>query len=53
MGCGGQGTAELVQRLEGHVDRVCGATFHPIDPILATCSADFLVKIWTPRHVTD
>ncbi|KAH9553873.1 hypothetical protein CY35_08G035200 [Sphagnum magellanicum] len=50
---GPSGTAELVQRLEGHGDRVCGATFHPIDPILATCSADFLVKIWTPRHVTD
>lgn len=50
---GPSGTSELVQRLEGHTDRVCAAVFHPVDPILTTCSADFTLKIWTPRHLTD
>lgn len=49
---GPSGTAELVQRLEGHSDRVCAAVFHPVDPILSTCSADFTLKIWTPRSAT-
>ncbi|CAM6097900.1 unnamed protein product [Calypogeia fissa] len=52
---GPSGTAELVQQLEGHSDRVTGAIFHPHDPILATCGADFTVKVWKPRphHVAD
>nr|XP_024361079.1 WD repeat-containing protein 5B-like isoform X2 [Physcomitrium patens]XP_024361080.1 WD repeat-containing protein 5B-like isoform X2 [Physcomitrium patens]XP_024361081.1 WD repeat-containing protein 5B-like isoform X2 [Physcomitrium patens]PNR30195.1 hypothetical protein PHYPA_026511 [Physcomitrium patens] len=50
---GPSGTSELVQRLEGHTDRVCAAVFHPVDPILTTCSSDFTLKIWSPRHLTD
>ncbi|KAL3695266.1 hypothetical protein R1sor_009342 [Riccia sorocarpa] len=52
---GPTGTAELVQQLEGHTDRVCGAIFHPQDPILTTYSADFTLKLWKPRplQVTD
>ncbi|KAL2641342.1 hypothetical protein R1flu_008929 [Riccia fluitans] len=52
---GPTGTAELVQQLEGHTDRVCGAIFHPQDPVLATYSADFTLKLWKPRphQVTD
>ena len=38
--------AKLVQRLEGHTDRVHAVSFHPQDPLLATCSADFSIKIW-------
>jgi len=37
---------ELVQKLEGHTDRVHSVNFHPTEPILATCSADFTIKIW-------
>ena len=44
-----QGTAELVQRLEGHLDRVYAVTFHPTKPLLASCSADFSVKLWNAR----
>jgi COMPASS component SWD3 len=43
---GSEGTAEIVQRLEGHRDRVYGAEFHPFEPVLASCSADFTVRIW-------
>ncbi|OAE33749.1 hypothetical protein AXG93_2884s1220 [Marchantia polymorpha subsp. ruderalis] len=52
---GPSGTAELVQQLDGHNDRVCGAIFHPQDPVLATYSADFTLKLWKPRphQVTD
>jgi hypothetical protein len=38
--------AKLVQRLEGHTDRVHGVSFHPQDPLLASCSADCSIKIW-------
>ncbi|KAJ1639084.1 WD40-repeat-containing domain protein [Pavlovales sp. CCMP2436] len=38
--------AKLVQRLEGHTDRVHAVSFHPQDPLLATCSADSTIKIW-------
>ena len=37
---------ELVQKLEGHTDRVYAVDFHPNEPILATCSADFTIRIW-------
>jgi len=43
---GPKGTAENVQRLEGHTDRVYAVNFHPFEPVLATCSADFSIKIW-------
>ncbi|KAL1927911.1 hypothetical protein VTP01DRAFT_3316 [Rhizomucor pusillus] len=49
----GEGTAELMQRLEGHTDRVYAVNFHPTEPILASASADFTVKVWGPslsRH---
>jgi COMPASS component SWD3 len=43
-----QNTAELMQRLEGHTDRVYAANFHPTEPILASCSADYTIKVWGP-----
>ncbi|KAJ3056047.1 hypothetical protein HK097_008284 [Rhizophlyctis rosea] len=43
---GPEGTGELIQRLEGHTDRVYAVDFHPSEPILASCSADFTVKVW-------
>ncbi|KND05183.1 uncharacterized protein SPPG_00847 [Spizellomyces punctatus DAOM BR117] len=43
---GTEGTGELVQRLEGHTDRVYAVNFHPVEPILCSCSADFTLKIW-------
>eukprot|EP00736_Rhodelphis_marinus_P013453 Rmarinus@m.16460 len=46
---GPENTGELVQRLEGHRDRVYAVDFHPTEPILASCSADFTVKIWMPK----
>ena len=39
----------LTQRLEGHSDRVYATSFHPHEPILASCSADFTLKIWVPQ----
>jgi len=41
-----EGTGELIQRLEGHTDRVYDVAFHPSEMILASCSADFTIKIW-------
>ena len=37
-----------MQRLEGHTDRVYAVNFHPTEPILASGSADFTVKVWGP-----
>ncbi|KAG5460682.1 MAG: hypothetical protein BJ554DRAFT_7233, partial [Olpidium bornovanus] len=48
--CDGNSAAELVQRLEGHTDRVYAVSFHPFEPILATCSADFSIRIWSPSR---
>jgi len=45
---GPEGSGELIQRLEGHTDRVNAVAFHPKLPVLATCSADNTVRIWTP-----
>ncbi|KAI9189324.1 hypothetical protein H9P43_000755 [Blastocladiella emersonii ATCC 22665] len=42
-----EGQTEMVQRLEGHSDRVYSVAFHPTEAILATCSADFTVKVWS------
>jgi COMPASS component SWD3 len=36
----------LLQKLEGHKDRVYGVHWHPEDPILASCSADATIKLW-------
>lgn len=44
----GEDSAELMQRLEGHTDRVYTVNFHPHEPILASGSADFTVKVWGP-----
>ncbi|KAL2916801.1 hypothetical protein HK105_203580 [Polyrhizophydium stewartii] len=41
------GSGELVQRLEGHTDRVYAVSFHPTEPILCSCSADFTLKLWS------
>jgi len=49
---GPPGSGELVQRLEGHGDRVYATHFHPHEPILASCSADFTLKIWV-AHVSS
>lgn len=43
-----QNSAELMQRLEGHTDRVYAVNFHPTEPILASCSADCTIKVWGP-----
>lgn len=43
---GRSGTGTLLQRLEGHKDRVYGVDFHPNEPILVSCSADSEIKIW-------
>jgi WD40 repeat protein len=45
-----RGAGELVQRLHGHTDRVYAVDFHPHEPLLATCSADFTLKIWYPAR---
>lgn len=39
----------LVQKIDAHSDRVYCVDFHPTEPILASASADFSVKIWLPR----
>ncbi|KAI8393426.1 WD40-repeat-containing domain protein [Radiomyces spectabilis] len=44
----GEDSAELMQRLEGHTDRVYAVNFHPTEPLLATGSADTTVKLWGP-----
>lgn len=46
---GPEGSAELMQKLEGHSDRVYSCHFNPCKPMLATCSADSVIKIWTPK----
>jgi len=45
---GAAGSGELIQRLDGHTDRVNAVSFHPKHPVLATCSADKTVRIYTP-----
>ncbi|CAK4081455.1 unnamed protein product [Aphanomyces euteiches] len=41
--------ASLLQRIDAHTDRIYCVDFHPSEPILASASADFTVKIWIPR----
>ena len=47
---GGPRYGEVIQKLEGHTDRVYAASFHPdrTRPLLATASADSKLKLWTP-----
>jgi COMPASS component SWD3 len=42
----------LIQKIDAHSDRVYCVDFHPSEPILASASADFTVKIWLPRAPT-
>jgi len=44
----GENSSELMQRLEGHTDRVYAVNFHPTEPILASCSSDSTIKVWGP-----
>ena len=46
---GPPGSGELVQRLRGHTDRVYAVGFHPHEPLLASGSADFTVRLWAPQ----
>ncbi|CAG8496086.1 13536_t:CDS:10 [Acaulospora morrowiae] len=46
---GPENTGELLQRLEGHTDFVYAVDFHPVEPILATCSADYTIRVWAPN----
>ena len=39
--------SRLLQRLEGHRDRVYTCVFHPIEPVLLSAGADATVKVWT------
>jgi len=47
---GPSNTGELVQRLRGHTDRVYAVDFHPLEPVLASCSADFTIRLWAPSQ---
>lgn len=46
---GAGGTAGNVQTIRAHKSRVHAVDFHPSEPILASCSADSLVKLWAPQ----
>lgn len=45
-------TPFLMQKIDAHSDRVYCVDFHPSEPILASASADFSIKIWLPRTPT-
>ncbi|EGG19968.1 hypothetical protein DFA_07079 [Cavenderia fasciculata] len=42
-------SGRLLQKLEGHTDRVYSVKFHPSEPILASCSADSTIRLWSPK----
>jgi len=46
---GAPSVAPLLQQLHGHTDRVYAVHFHPVHALLASCSADFTIKLWAPR----
>lgn len=45
----GQEGGKFLQRLEGHTDRVYSVNFHPFEPIIASSSSDFTVRLWSPK----
>ncbi|KAM9988215.1 hypothetical protein ACTFIZ_003560 [Dictyostelium cf. discoideum] len=45
----GKQSGKVLQKLEGHTDRVYSVKFHPSEPILASCSADNTIRFWTPK----
>ena len=46
-GGGAECESRLLQRLEGHRDRVYTCVFHPVEPVLVSAGADTTVKVWT------
>lgn len=44
-----EGYIAPIQRLEGHTGIVYSTSFHPTNPILATCSADCTIRIWNSK----
>ena len=46
----GQKPDFIRQKLVGHTDMVFGVDFHPSEPLLATASADFSVRLWSLKH---
>ncbi|ORY51198.1 WD40 repeat-like protein, partial [Neocallimastix californiae] len=44
-----EGFVTPIQRLEGHTGIVYATSFHPSNPILATCSADCTIRIWNSK----
>ena len=46
---GGEGSSEMLQKLEGHRDQVYCANFHPFDLLLASSSADCTVRLWRAK----
>lgn len=38
---------ELVCALEGHDERVWFVAWHPVEPLLASCSSDRTIRLWT------
>lgn len=54
---GAEGSVRVLQRLEGHRDRVYTVDFSPREPLLASGSADMSIRLWSPaqraRHKVD
>ena len=46
-------TSQPIQVLKGHNDRVYCANFHPTQPVVATASADFSIKLFAPHQAVD
>jgi len=44
-----EGFVAPTQRLEGHTGIVYSTSFHPTNPILATCSSDCTIRIWNSK----
>lgn len=40
---------EPIAALEGHADRVWAVTWNPVQPILASCSGDKSIRLWSYR----
>ena len=48
-GGGGGSSGRLLQRLEGHKDRVYTVAFHPVEPVLVSAGVDAAIKVWTAK----